>query len=62
MKNISDIYDDYTNSEEYQNTVAKANCTTDVPMYLGLNKALKVIGKIYSPAGPSHYSEIVNVI
>lgn len=60
--NISDIYDDYTKSEEQQNTVADANCTIDMPMYMGLNKALKVIGKIYSPAGPLYYTEIVNVM
>lgn len=60
--NISDIYDDYTKSEEYKSTVSEANCTIDIPMYMGLNKALKVIGKIYSPAGPLYYSEIVNVM
>lgn len=60
--NISDIYEDYTKSEEYKNTIADSNCTIDTPMYMGLNKALKVIGKIYSPAGPSYYNEIVNVM
>lgn len=60
--NISDIYDDYTKSEEYKSTVSEANCTIDIPMYMGLNKALKVIGKIYSPAGPLYYTEIVNVM
>lgn len=60
--NISDIYDDYTKSEEYKSTVSEANCTIDMPMYMGLNKALKVIGKIYSLAGPSYYTEIVNVM
>lgn len=61
FSNISEIYDDYTKSEEYKNTVADTNCSLEVSMFLGDNKSLKFIGKVYSPAGPSFFWEIIDV-
>lgn len=58
---ISELYEDYTQSMEYKSTVSEENLSLDVPMFLGLNKSLKLVGKIYSPAGAIYYYSIVDV-
>lgn len=58
---ISELYEDYTQSTEYKSTVSEENLSLDVPMFLGLNKSLKLVGKIYSPAGAIYYYSIVDI-
>lgn len=47
--------------EQYDKTISESNCSTKNPMFLDSNGQLNVVATIYSLAGASEYSHILNI-
>ncbi len=55
---LNEVYEDYTKSDVYKETVSQ---NTYSAMFIGKNRSLKVIGRIYALIGHGCYYEVMDI-